>query len=602
MKTVLYFVFSLIIVHILSACNENKIAIDPLNDSYYEGDTAYINKILHRISENEISNLDSAFRYLTLAGELSEKCNYLDGLVTALFLQGNLLYRENKYKEALECYSSALTLTETMESPLLRAKCLERMASVNLSLGDDHLSLNLYYEALPLFEKVKDKQGIAEVFNIIGVFKSNNEKYDTAAYYFQKAIKLNEEIDNQSGLIHNKANLAFMYHDMGNTNKAKGIYLSLVPMLIKESDSKNLSVIYYHLSLFCKKTSQPDSTIFYLRKAISVSEKFADTSMLTTLYGNIGQIHLNNQQYDSAFPLLRKSAEMSNSINDYITEKYALKLLLTIDTINHDYKTAMERFRKILVLNDSVSNQRSRNNLEASELRYENQKKDNLIEIQKIELTSAKRQKKLLLFLFLFLALIFLLLVLLTILLKKNDKRKQELLSEKLRINDLELKNAKQSEEINKLKIEKIEQEIKIKEREQVSDALALEQKNELLAMVNKKFLEAMKENGSISISEMNGLVSAIKTQVRDSSDIDLFNQKFNLLHTNFFDKLKNAHPDLTKSELKFCAYLKLNLSGSQIAKIANVTTEAIRKTRHRIRKKMNLDTKESLEDYISRL
>ncbi len=273
------------------------------------------------------------------------------------------------------------------------------------------------------------------------------------------------------------------------------LYLSLIPKLIENHDSINLSVVCYHLSMFYETLSQPDSTHYYLQKSLTVSEKIADTSLLVTLYGKIGEIHLDRRQYDSAFFLLTKSAILSKAINDYVTAKQVLKLLLSIDTIKGNFKSATKRYAEILIAADSVYNQRLRNNLEASELTYENQKKSNLIEIQKLELQSANRQKQFLLFVFFLSVLISLLLVILFIFHKKNNKRKQELLAEKLRINELQLKNIKQTEEISRLKIEKIEREIKIKEQEQVSNALALEQKNELLGVINKKFTEAMQDN-----------------------------------------------------------------------------------------------------------
>ncbi len=95
------------------------------------------------------------------------------------------------------------------------------MASVYLSIGDDHMAFKLYYEALPLFEQISNKEGIAKVYNIIGVSKSSQGEYDTALSYFRKAMIFNEQTGNQTGLVHNYGNLAFMYHRMGNTEKAK---------------------------------------------------------------------------------------------------------------------------------------------------------------------------------------------------------------------------------------------------------------------------------------------------------------------------------------------------------------------------------------------
>jgi hypothetical protein len=170
-----------------------------------------------------------------------------------------------------------------------------------------------------------------------------------------------------------------------------------------------------------------------------------------------------------------------------------------------------------------------------------------------------------------------------------------------LRVKDLLLENTTKTHELHKLKLWQAEEEIRVKENEQISHALALEQKNELLGMINSKIVEAMKGTGILKISELNGIVASIKAQLSDSADSDLFNKKFSQLHKDFYTQIKNTHPDLTKSELKFCAFLKINLSGSQIAKIQNVTAEAIRKTRYRIRKKLGLSPDESLEDYISR-
>lgn len=596
-----YFYFFTILLSVFNSCSsDNNSAIKGADQDSYTEDTILVNKILRQVGSNEFENTDSVLQYLKTAQTVAQRNNYDEGFAKALFQNGNIFYRKNKYKEALDFYKQAMDVSGKLQNILLKAQCLERSASVYLTIGDDHQALKLYYEALPLFEQTGNKEGIAKVYNIIGVYKSSQGEYDTAVSYFGKAMDLNEETGNQTGLIHNKGNLAFMYHRMGNTEKAKEVYISLVPKLIKTHDSINLSLIYYHLSMFSEALSQSDSTVYYLNKALAVSEKLSDTSLLVTLYGKIGQIYLDHRQYDSASSLLTRSAAMSKAIDDFVTRKQVLKLLVSIDTIKGNFKRATERYMDIIIAGDSVYTQKLRNNLEASELAYENQKKSNLIEIQRLELASASRQKQFLLMIFVFSVLITLLLIILFILHRKSYRRKKEILTDKLKIIELQLENLKQTEVIDKLRIECIEREIMIKDNEQISHALAMEQKNQLISMINKKFTEAMQDKGSISLAELNGLVSTIKTHLKDSGDIDLFNQKLNQLHGNFFNDLKQAHPDLTKTELKFCAYLRLNLTGKQIASIQNVTIESIRKTRHRLRKKLNLELEDSLDDYIT--
>jgi tetratricopeptide (TPR) repeat protein len=563
----------------------------------WSDDTVVINKSLDRLFHHEIENTDSARKVVLNAEASARRIGYSAGLARALFEHGNLLYRENKYKEAIDKFTEALNLAKKLHLSLIVANSLERMASVNLTLGDDNLALKLYYEVLPLYEQLGDKEGIADVYNIIGTYKSSQGEYDTAQKYLAKAIQLNTETGNKTGLIHNKANLAFMYQDLGKNDKAQELYTEIIPQLIEAGNSTNLATVYYHVSIYFQWNSQPDSSLVYLHKAMEITERIADKSLFPSLYGMTGLVLLDMHQNDSASYYLTKSLALAKEVNDYFTQAQSLKLLVKIDTLKGDYRKATRKYEEILKMNDSLFKQRINNNLESSELRYENQKKSNFIAIQKIELKSSTRQKQLLFVLFMFLVFLSLLLVSLIILNKRNNKRTQELLFEKLRFNELQLENARHVEEINKLEIANAEKMLSIRKSELVSNALALEQKNELLGQINNKLNEAMTGDGTLRLKDLNGIVSAIRSQVNIT---DTFNQKFSQLHHDFFNDLKMSHPVLTKSELKFCAYLKLHLSSNQIAAITNVTLEAIRKTRYRIRKKLNLPAGKSLEDYIS--
>jgi tetratricopeptide (TPR) repeat protein len=592
-------VFYLIILSlIIQACSDG-------NNRHQDKTTGIgiieINKILARVEQKKFKSADSSLKYLTQAEELSKRINYLKGIARSSFQKGNVFYELKKYSATLEQFENSLKIAKELGDTLLQAQCLEHMASVAIDLGDDPKALKLYYEALPLFEQTGDKKGIATVYNILGGNKSFLREYDSAERYFRKAIKLNQEIGDWTGIVYNKANLAFLYHSMDKNDKAKDLYTEIIPKLIKAGDSANLSVVYYNFSMFFQWTARPDSSLNYLRKALKISEKSEDRSLLPTLYGMIGMVHMDKKKYDSASYFLTKSVGLAKDVDDYLTQRQSLQLLLSIDTLKGDFKGATGRYGEILVLNDSVYMQEIRNNMETSELRYKNQKKDNLINLKDVKLASANRQRHLLLFLFPLSLVLSLLLVSLIILLKRNNRRKQDLLAEKLRINELQLENAIKTEEISRLRIENAENDLRIKGNEQVSHVLALEQKNELLGVINSRIKEMRINTGSIDENALNTILSSIKMQPKKEDESNLFNQKFTSLHPAFFETLRAKHPELTKSELRFCAYLKLNLDRTQVANIHNITTEAIRKTRYRVRKKLGLSPEASLEDYISK-
>jgi len=60
--------------------------------------------------------------------------------------------------------------------------------------------------------------------------------------------------------------------------------------------------------------------------------------------------------------------------------------------------------------------------------------------------------------------------------------------------------------------------------------------------------------------------------------------------------------PQLTASEIKIAALLKLNLSTKEIAAITYKTEDGIKSTRYRLRKKLNLSGDENLIPFLMKL
>ena len=78
------------------------------------------------------------------------------------------------------------------------------------------------------------------------------------------------------------------------------------------------------------------------------------------------------------------------------------------------------------------------------------------------------------------------------------------------------------------------------------------------------------------------------------------FNLKFVELNANFYDQLRQKHPDLTPTEAKHCALIKLNFDSKEMAQILNISVQSVHTSRYRIRKKMGLDTEVNLENYVA--
>jgi DNA-binding CsgD family transcriptional regulator len=80
------------------------------------------------------------------------------------------------------------------------------------------------------------------------------------------------------------------------------------------------------------------------------------------------------------------------------------------------------------------------------------------------------------------------------------------------------------------------------------------------------------------------------------------FEYRFSKVHESFYETLDNKFPELTQTERKVCAMLKLNMSSKEIAAITMTHHESVDTTRSRIRKKLGLEKDENLSEFLNKL
>ncbi|MBC8488171.1 MAG: hypothetical protein H8D45_19240, partial [Bacteroidetes bacterium] len=160
-------------------------------------------------------------------------------------------------------------------------------------------------------------------------------------------------------------------------------------------------------------------------------------------------------------------------------------------------------------------------------------------------------------------------------------------------------------------------QESEIIEKKNLILQEQLESKNRELA---SKALEMLRYNDTISIviEKLEGFESTVNKNPEESKHIkniiyELENQSkqniwnefdkiFKNIHSGFYNKILEICPDLTATEIKTAALLKLNLTTKEIAAITFKSEGGIKTTRYRLRKKLNLSSDESLVPFLMKI
>ncbi|MEO1652492.1 MAG: helix-turn-helix transcriptional regulator, partial [Bacteroidota bacterium] len=97
-------------------------------------------------------------------------------------------------------------------------------------------------------------------------------------------------------------------------------------------------------------------------------------------------------------------------------------------------------------------------------------------------------------------------------------------------------------------------------------------------------------------------MLSSIDYNFSLDKDWQDFQKIYEQVHQDFFDSLQRQFPDLTAGEIRLCALMRLNLNSQDIAAVLGISSDSLRTTRYRLRKKMNLPKGRNLASHIMSL
>ncbi len=144
----------------------------------------------------------------------------------------------------------------------------------------------------------------------------------------------------------------------------------------------------------------------------------------------------------------------------------------------------------------------------------------------------------------------------------------------------------------------KAEQELLAIQQEQLhkqalATSLQLSQKNTFINDLKEK----LKEKNDFNIDRI------IKEEQSTDSDFVAVQNIVQDVHPNFFKRLNEvAKSKLTNQDLRYAAYIYLNMDNQQIANILKADPKTVRMTKYRLKQKFALGKEDDLQMYIQNL
>lgn len=513
-----------------------------------------------------------------------------------------------------------------------------------------------YYSTLGIeyADRIPDKQTAAVLTTLKALSYVEYGQYEKAYQYFEDAEK-RYEVLNQKGIdptyLFFKLNKSSLFHELTlydlmlaelfeaeqiadsiSDDNFSGQILASIAVCYKDCNALDKSIAYNKKSLQYLKDSEidkaiiltnignnfsdlkaVDSALFYFQKAEKVythcnasqvsfhklntarAQMYLDNKMIENaneILTSIDTDVLENKEKADVFLLKSKAtAQPLEKLNyakaalqyallgsDILVQKESHYILYTQLKASKQFANALENYEAYQVLEDSIFNREKSKAVQKVVLQKVMDDKNAEIRMNQLqfERDSAEKNKAILVTVLLLVIVVFVLAVLYF----RYRSQKQ------------------------KTRIETQSKELLEKENHGIKDELIhvvfqTEQNFELLQRAKAQLKDM--QHASDRDAQLNALTALINGFVNTETKKRIYKDKVNEVRADFFEKLERD-VTLTKTEKKMTALLKLDLSTKEIATLLNVTDATVEVYRSRLRKKLNIDKKQSLPDYLNRL
>lgn len=386
-------IYTLTVLLILFYCNiapaqTSTIEKNKLSISKATTQTEHLQAIFSLCENGNSLHSDTLMLYANKAADIASSTNNKAGMVTAMYYQCFALTNKGMVDSSLYLANRCIAMLSSGKNDAAL------MANIYNQMGRCHMRMNQYNNAIDLGYKVIDKAEQAgnvllqmKGKTLIGWAYLEMGKTKDALQWHLKALRTANDsllLENYSILF---ANLALNYSSLGSMDSSfyyidRGIrYAEKNEDLFALSNSLAIQAQLFVRSGNVKLAEAP------LKKVVDIRKLIGDPFYIVSDMSQLALYYAHTAQYEKGIAVSHEGIEMAN--------KYGLdsKLLFLYSSLAENYK-AMGNSAKyaavletIINLKDAVFEKNSAQALAEMQTKYQLQKKENTIILQKLDLS-----------------------------------------------------------------------------------------------------------------------------------------------------------------------------------------------------------------------
>ena len=489
-------------------------------------------------------------------------------------------YSEKKnYPGAIIVLKKIQTQYKATSNPSKLAESYLQEGRVRQLIGDYNSAIELFVKARILYEDKGDKHylgitnlEIGEVYGKLGDCENALPALWNAELNFKRSKSFSKlkDVYYAEGIVHGSCN---------NLDSAF-YFLNLSLNLQKDTITANYCGLLNNLGALHSKKGETSVALNYYNRALQLFIQIQSELGIAVTKSNIAFLYYKEGKLAQSLELYKVCEALFVKNNDFLYLSNSYEIMASIYEEQSNYKEAHLYLKKLNELELKIQKSEVQHRASELQMKFDILAAQNKVEVLAEKNRSEKFQRWMLIG-GLLLSIIIALLVVRNLRVNlKNNKLKRKVLTEE----------AKQL----KLKVD-------IKSKELEIFALKFIEKNNLLSelMLKIKKLSTKDNSSSEKLKELTMVINSNLSTEKDRREFEL---QLDKTQQDFFVKIERLDVNLTANEKRLCSLLVIDLKTKDIASILNISTEGVKKSRYRLRKKLGLTQSENMSDYLKSL
>ena len=550
--------------------------------------------LLDSLNKYKFLNSSKALNYGLQALEINDPGAISQDITDINVTIGEVLFYQNNFAKSIEYYIAALNMHNLLPIKDRLHKYVNEPPWILVALGNLYYKIERfeiaekkYLEAIDNFNLLEEEfsidktNGLSTSKTNIALIYSTKGDVQKAESQYKDVLELRKKNNNAAFIIYQYMELMRFYYKYNMTEKGDDLY-DLATSLYKESIDiekgdrlKEIKIWYsYVLSVYGSnllKLKKIKEALISLNesKKITVAQNH-NTTVFPDVDLEIAKCYYELQSYNKAENVLLKALN-SNIVllepNNSNPDKKKLEKLIFLSKIYNiqGKKTEIIKVKDSIIKNYQKQDDYDFNIIENRLVLYEKEKEINKNKLEKTRLTYTT-----------YIGLLSFIIIIIAFFARFKFQRERN----------------------SRLELEKNEVSLKLesKNRELVSKANFILQRNEYLKNIISKL-----NKSEVNEQSFRRVKKEVSELISSEKSYEEFDKIFTNVYPKFYKILNDKH-NLSQTYLRLAAYIRMNQSNNEIAKICGVSIRTVETQRYRLSKLLKLDKNENLNSYIHKI